>query len=259
MPEEKVTFPSINDVPAQTWENLSKKAIYFGHQSVGFNIMEGVQDIIKTHPAVHLSVVETTDAATVGPGVFAHSKVGRNMQPEVKIADFRKFLGEGVGQKADFAALKFCYVDIDRNSDVRGLFKAYVEAIESIKKQYPALTIIHFTLPLTVSKTTWKTRIKKLIGKTDLWEYADNIKRNEYNSLLLEKYTGKELILDIAQIESTRPDGTRQAFSLKGLTYYSMAPEYTSDGGHLNENGRKKVAEQLLISLANLNGSPIKN
>ena len=35
--------------------------------------------------------------------------------------------------------------------------------------------------------------------------------------------------------------------------YYSMAPEYTTDGGHLNETGRKRVAEQLLIFLANLN------
>ena len=38
-----------------------------------------------------------------------------------------------------------------------------------------------------------------------------------------------------------------------GKTFYAMAPEYTYDGGHLNELGRKKVAEQLLILLANLN------
>jgi len=69
----------------------------------------------------------------------------------------------------------------------------------------------------------------------------------------MKKYAGKALILDIAKIESTRPDDTRRAFSLNGRTYYSMAPEYTTDGGHLNETGRKKVAEQLLISLANLN------
>jgi hypothetical protein len=60
-------------------------------------------------------------------------------------------------------------------------------------------------------------------------------------------------IIDIAKIESTYPDGTRCSFSIDGKTYYSMAPEYTSDGGHLYEIGRKKVAEQLLIFLANLN------
>jgi hypothetical protein len=31
-----------------------------------------------------------------------------------------------------------------------------------------------------------------------------------------------------------------------------MVPEYTTDGGHLNEIGRKKIAEQFLILLAKL-------
>ena len=29
MPEEKVSFPSIKDVPAENWEKLSQKKIYF--------------------------------------------------------------------------------------------------------------------------------------------------------------------------------------------------------------------------------------
>ena len=29
-----------------------------------------------------------------------------------------------------------------------------------------------------------------------------------------------------------------------------MVPEYTEDGGHFNDQGKKKVAEQLLIILA---------
>jgi hypothetical protein len=59
-------------------------------------------------------------------------------------------------------------------------------------------------------------------------------------------------IIDIAKIESTYPDGSRCSFTMDGKTYYSMVPEYTSDGGHLNETGRKKVAEQFLILPANL-------
>ncbi len=58
---------------------------------------------------------------------------------------------------------------------------------------------------------------------------------------------------DIAKIESTFPDGTRSTFTKDGKTYYSMVPEYTHDGGHLNEMGRKKVAKQFLLLLANLN------
>ncbi len=71
--------------------------------------------------------------------------------------------------------------------------------------------------------------------------------------MLIKQYEGKEPIFDIAKIESTFPDGTRSSFTKDGKTYYSMVPEYTYDGGHLNETGRKKVAEQLLILLAQLN------
>jgi lysophospholipase L1-like esterase len=35
-----------------------------------------------------------------------------------------------------------------------------------------------------------------------------------------------------------------------------MVPEYTDDGGHLNEKGRKRVAEQMLIILAEVANKP---
>jgi hypothetical protein len=54
-------------------------------------------------------------------------------------------------------------------------------------------------------------------------------------------------------VESTYPDGRRETCAHKGKTCYSLVPEYTYDGGHLNETGRKKAAEQLLILLAKLN------
>ena len=121
-----------------------------------------------------------------------------------------------------------------------------------LKKRFQDMIIIHFTVPLKVTKTTWKTWIKKILRKEEIWEYDDNIKRNEYNKMLLKKYKGKEPVFDIARIQSTLPDGTRSSFTKGGRTYYSMAPEYSYDGGHLNEKGRKIVAEQLLIFLANL-------
>ncbi len=103
-----------------------------------------------------------------------------------------------------------------------------------------------------MTKTSIKTWIKKIIGKKDIWEYDDNIKRNQYNQLLKEYYEGKEPVFDLAKIESTYPDGKRCTFEKDGKTYYSLVSEYTSDGGHLNEKGRKIVAEKLLVFLANL-------
>jgi lysophospholipase L1-like esterase len=70
--------------------------------------------------------------------------------------------------------------------------------------------------------------------------------------LLRKNYEGKEPVFDLARIESTRPDGTRETFTQDGKTYYALVPAYTKDGGHLNKLGRKKVAEQLLLLLVSL-------
>ncbi len=252
MPEKTVQFPSIKDVPTSKWEKLAQKKIYFGHQSVGFNIIDGIKDVMKENPQIKLNIVETTNESDFKVGLFAHSRVGKNVNPKSKTEEFVEFINKGIGGKADAAALKFCYVDVRADTDTKNLFTDYSDSISQLEKKYPDTTIIHFTVPLTTTKTTWKTWIKKIIGKKT-WEYDDNIKRNEYNEMLIKKYQGKEPILDIAKIESTFPDGTPCTFTKDGKTYYSMVPEYTSDGGHLNEVGRKKVAEQLLILLAQLN------
>ncbi len=252
MEQKKVSYGSLKDVPEAAWKKLSEKKIYFGHQSVGFNIMDGITDLMKDYPQIKLNLVETDKPANFNEGIFAHSRVGKNVDPKSKIDEFVRLIDQGIGKKADAATLKFCYVDIQAESDVENIFSEYSNSVDILRNKYPGMTIVHFTEPLTVVKTTWKTRLKKILGKKDIWEYADNIKRNQYNELLLKKYGGKEPILDIAEIESTFPDGKRVTFSLDGKIYYAMAREYTKDGGHLNEQGRKKVAEQLLLLLANL-------
>jgi disulfide oxidoreductase YuzD len=252
MPEKTVQFPSIKDVPTSKWENLAQKKIYFGHQSVGFNIIDGIKDVMKDHPQIKLNIVETANQSDFKVGLFAHSRVGKNVNPKSKTDEFVEFINKGIGGKADAAALKFCYVDITAGTNANNVFNDYSDSISQLKTKYPDMIIIHFTTPLTQRQTGIKASIKKLIGRP-IGGVADNIKRNEYNEMLLKRYEGKEPILDIAKIESTYPDGTRETFSQDGKTYYSMVPEYTYDGGHLNETGRKKVAEQLLILLANLN------
>jgi len=124
--------------------------------------------------------------------------------------------------------------------------------MEYLKTKYPNTTFIHFTVPLSELKTTYRTWMKKILGRKDIWEYDDIIVKNEFNELLRKEYSGKEPILDIATIESTCPDGSRKIFKRNGKKYYYLAPEYTDDGGHLNMTGRKKVAEQLLLFLVNL-------
>jgi hypothetical protein len=105
---------------------------------------------------------------------------------------------------------------------------------------------------LSYSKTSWKTWIKKITGKKEIWEYDDNIQKNKYNNMIRNEYKGKEPLFDIAEIESTRPDGTRAVFTKSGNNYYNLAEVYTYDEGHLNDLGRKVVADKLLLLVSSL-------
>ncbi len=251
MEQKKVTYNSLKDIPDAAWEKLSPKKIFFGHQSVGFNIIDGIQDLMKEYPQIKLNIVETSDSKKFNSGIFAHSRVGKNTEPDTKIADFAKYIDQGIGENADAAFLKFCYVDMLSISNAQQVFDEYAKAMQDLKDRHRDLAVIHFTVPLTTNEKAWKLWIKNILGRKDIQKPTDNMRRNQYNELLIEKYKGKEPVFDIANLESTYPDGSRSTFAYEGKTYYSLVPEYTDDGGHLNAQGRKRVAAQLLITLIN--------
>ncbi len=251
MAQEKVQENQQSDIQSAHLESLSNKHIYFAHQSVGFNILKGVKEIESQFSNFTLNISEIKNDIEDTAGLY-HSTIGGNGSPKSKIDDFTQRLHNGIGEKADIAALKLCYVDITHRTNVREVFEYYSNSIESIKSKFPNLQIVHFTVPLKKTEITWKTRIKKITGKDIIWEYDDNVKRNEYNEMIINTYQGKDPIFDIAKIESTYPDGTRSQFTRNGKKHYSMAADYTNDGGHLNKYGRRKVAEQFLLFLANV-------
>jgi hypothetical protein len=247
----KVTLHSLKDVSTSDWKKLSEKGIYFGHQSVGFNILDGMKDMMKENPQIVLKIVETRQATDLIPGVLGHTTVGVNIDPKSKCDDFREVMNI-LGKYADTAGFKFCYVDFGDSSDVNKVFDYYQQTMNDLKKKYPGITFIHITAPLTTVQTGIKARIKEIMGKP-VWGYNDNIKRDQFNQKLKDAYEGKEPIFDLAGIESTYPDGTRAFMKgAKGICPF-LVPEYTTDGGHLNAKGRKVVAEQFLIFLAKLN------
>jgi len=248
----KVTLHSIKDIPAPDWKKLSEKRIYFGHQSVGFNIIDGIKDVLRENPQIVLKTVETRKATELVPGVLGHTKVGENDDPKSKCDDFREVMNL-LGKYVDIAGFKFCYVDIVSSTDINKVFDYYQQTMNDLKKKYPGVTFIHITAPLTTVQTGIKARIKEIIGKP-VWGYNDNIKRDQFNQKLKGAYEGKEPIFDLAGIESTYPDGTRAFIKGNRGVCPFLVPEYTTDGGHLNAKGRRAIAEQFLIFLAKLNG-----
>lgn len=228
-------------------QKVAGKRIYFGHQSVGLNIIDGINDILKEHQGVELKITKTTDPHVLNGPVFAHSMVGENEDPISKINDFAHSMDNGIGGKADIAFFKFCYVDITRNTDVEEIFTAYKTAMQRLKDKYPNTRFVHLTSPLSLSAPSVKGWIKGVLGRED-----NNIKKNVFNEMLRREYEGRDPLFDLATIESTYPDGSRASFTNNGTTYYSLVPHYTSDSGHLNETGRKIMAGQLLKFLSKL-------
>lgn len=251
METNKTILPSIRSISADDWQRLSQKKIYFGHQSVGFNIIDGIKDIMKTNPQIKLNIIETRNPVDLSMPAFAHSSVGKNTEPKSKCEAFAGLMNDGFGHKTDIAFLKFCYIDFSPATNIDELFNIYESTISALRTKYPQVIFIHITVPLTTPQTGLKALIKKAIGKS-VAGYEENIKREEFNEKLRKHYKGKEPVFDLALIESTSKTGRRVTFAYKEKTVYSLAPEYTSDGGHLNEQGRKIVAEQLLVFLAKL-------
>lgn len=228
-------------------DSLSDRYIFFGHKSVGYNIVDGIKKLIETDDLYRdLVLYEMSDEINLsGPG-FYHAPNGQNNFPKTKCDAFKEFLlDKRQGDNFDIAFFKLCYVDIQKNTDVQDIFDYYVKTIEEIRSSLPRLKIIHVTVPLC--SYTWgiKGTIKRILVPD-----VSNVKRNQYNQLLIDRYADNEPLYDLAKIESTRPDGSRSSFKYKGQVYYSLYNGYTDDGGHLNELGRLVAAKELLEVLA---------
>lgn len=232
-------------------ERLAGKRIFFGHQSVGVNIIDGINQVIRDIPEGDLAIVETEDPADLHSPVFAHARLGENHHPGSKMEHFARIMDNGFGGKVDIALLKFCYVDVDEHTDVSRMMDEYRETFSVLKQRYPQTRFVHLTLPLKRRLRGVKPFIKKIIGRGPDFE-GRNVKRNEFNRLLRKEYEGKDPIFDLARIESTYPDGSRESFRRGGDIFYALVPDYTDDGGHLNEVGQRIVAEQLLQYLASV-------
>jgi hypothetical protein len=225
---------------------LATERVYFGHQSVGKNVLDGLKEL-STAEGVPLQIVELPRAADLkGPGI-AHVFVPENGDPLRKLANFRQELG--TGSAVEIALVKFCYVDITADTDMRGLFAEYRETLDELRRKNPHTTFVHVTLPLTTVQTGPKAWIKRALGRAP-YGTIENVKREQYNALLRRTYAGQEPIFDLARLESIAEDGTQASVEWDGGIAPAMAPAYTDDGGHLNHVGRLRAAREFVRVLA---------
>ena len=230
---------------------IASHKIYFGHQSVGENILMGFSEIISLNKHQKIQIVNLHRTTKLPGSYLAHSYIGHNKDAASKCEDFSKTIKKYFASDLDIALMKFCFVDICRENNAQEIFNLYKTTIDRLKLEFPEITFIHSTVPLESEDVNlyWGVRrwIKKILGKRD-YSPLDNVKRNEYNRLIRE-YFKNDYIFDIARVESTYPDGKNNLFNYNGKAYQSLIFDYSTDAAHLNEMGQKRAALEFISIL----------
>lgn len=245
--EDKVMAVTVQ-ISAAEWQALAKKRVVFGHQSVGQNILDGVQSM-AAQANVDLPITESR--TPVGGGGIVHFMIGQNEDPLSKIEDFAKTLENGAAQGTDIALMKLCYIDFKSDTNAKQIAERYSATLDRLSQQFPNTTFVAVTAPLTSLQTGPKAWIKRLLGR-EPGGYADNARRQEFNDLLRARYSQQGRLFDLAKIEAESAGD----YQYQGRPLEALNPKLTYDGGHLNTQGKQRVAQAFLAFLAKRSHSP---
>lgn len=244
------------------WKQFQQLHIAFGHQSLGANLIAGVQALaLEQH--IDLSISDITTSGTTASESKApqnnagiqHFHIGANGDPISKLEAFSATMASDVATRADIAEMKFCFVDFGANVDPKKLATTYIDEMTALSLKYPDITFIATTSPLTTIQTGPKAWIKRLLGK-DPAGFAENFRRHKFNQVLRDHYGKSPTLFDLAAIESLHGQVT---FEFNQQTIEALAPVLSSDGGHLNADGERLLATTWIRQLSTLKPRAYEN
>lgn len=243
----------INRVNQETLKKISNTSIFLGHQSVGANMLSGITLIADelNYEIKITSLDQIKDSENRG---IIESFIGTNKNPIDKIGHFYRITEKELSGNIDIAGMKFCYVDTWADLTARELYNEYMATMKKLEGKYSDTQFIYITIPLTVKENDLLSLLKKLLGKP-ISGVDGNLKRYEFNTLLRNNKSITKRVFDIAYFESTYPDGKREVYKKNSSEYEALVPLYTDDGGHLNQYGQKRIAEEFILFINNLTGN----
>ena len=124
-----------------SWTELSGRRVFFGHQSVGADIVNGLTHLKEETESIDFDVKESRLPVGTKRGILVHARIGQNQSPESKIAEFVEILTGEMGETIDIGMMKLCYVDITADTDIDRLAEHYVDAIAQLRAKRPDLTV----------------------------------------------------------------------------------------------------------------------
>lgn len=229
---------------------IASKIIYYGHQSVGADIINAISALNRGRE-LGLDIQDTPQVhANSGRGRFLHSKIGQNFDPASKDAGFSQNVEQLAKSGLDMAFYKYCYVDVDADTDIDTVLHGYLATLRRLKKQHPNVIFIAWTLPLTIVQRGPRAFIKNIIQRP-IGGYADNAKRNIYNQMLLTECENEFPVFDLAKYEANYGKTSQQActYRYRGKIFHALCDEHARDGRHLNPSGASHIASHLLAFL----------
>jgi hypothetical protein len=228
---------TVTATPPDALAILAGRAIYFGHQSVGANIMNGVRRAVAASSGTKPTVASVGTAPAAGDmqvGRWDEGYVGANYDPISKINAFQTVMLSAAGGALDgfgggksIAMMKFCFVDVQgswyASHGDADLFAAYQAMVATVQAQRPNVRLVHFTIPLCYPDST------------------DNAKREAYNARLRAAYgTG---VFDLAKLESTDPGGNAMVGANGRYAYQGWV---VGDNCHPGTAGEDMLAAALI-------------
>lgn len=250
--EEPMLTGKTQPAPGATREQLiaaGKLRVFFGHQSVGWNIISGIQEEYEAAGLTPPPFIETSSPPEQSGPFFAHAPIGANGDPASKIRAFEANLRSGLGEQVQVALMKLCYVDFSADTDVNALFADYASSMSRLEREYPHVEFLYSTAPLTTVDRGLRAHLKALLGR-DSQDEALNAVREQYNALVRAKYASTGRLFDLAAIESTNATGERVEGIAGGHRSYELYAPYASDQGHLNAVGSGLAASALVSLIA---------
>ena len=208
--------------PGDSAEGLGNRSVFFAHNSVGQNIIDGIGALGAGIPILN--------EQQIGENGIAEVYLGYNGDPAGKMAAFKDSMANG-GSNARIAFFKFCYTDFDEGTDSDDLFDRYAGLMAELEGMYPDVTFVHVTAPLYDYNASYH-----------------NNRQHTFNEKMRAKYGA--YVFDLAAIESVDASGN-QTLSRDGVTP-ALADDWSSDGSHLNDAGGKRVAAELISFLGSV-------
>lgn len=225
----------VASLPQATMDAVGAQRWFFTHASVGRNMISGMEtlhtedagryQLVVDGVAYNSSEERAADAGTTSAGtIYEVDRGNPGWASKFTIFDNSIRQSGWHWDKVDVAMNKLCYIDYEADAN------AYINSMAALELEFADTVLVYTTMPL-----------KRDVHTADLLN--ENILRNEYNDIVREfAIANDKLLFDIADIEAHDLDGNEHTFTHEGETYQRLFSGYTSDGGHLNDVGQRRVA-----------------